>query len=335
MLLGSNALAQDAPEEPPPEAVPADGDVDEAPPPPEPPKARPWAEGVSQDNQEQALALYEKANQDFDLGNFAAALKIYREALTFWDHPAIRYNIAICLIHANESTEAFTHLQKAMAHGVDPLGSEELFKRGQTYEVLLRGQLHELVIETEQPDVRVSLDGQELFVGPGKQTLMIAPGAHQVLGEREGFLAFTSRLDVRAGQTSTVTVVTRPLSAGQQRFKTRWKPWIPWTVAGAGLAVAAVGIPFQVASSGNFSDFDSEFDDMCPEGCLDADLSDDLKDKKSKAESQRTIAIAMYATGGIIAATGVVLAVLNRPQPLGEDVQITATKNSVAVGWSF
>src|ERR1041384_5557334 len=67
---------------------------------------RPWAAGVSESEQAVALKLYVAGNLEFAESRFAQALAKYKEAIQHWEHPAIRYNMAVCLINLDQPLEA-------------------------------------------------------------------------------------------------------------------------------------------------------------------------------------------------------------------------------------
>lgn len=72
---------------------PAQAKPDEAPSarPAQPPEPnRPWAAGVSADQQHRALELFARANGRFAESDYVGALPLYRQALASWDHPAVQ-----------------------------------------------------------------------------------------------------------------------------------------------------------------------------------------------------------------------------------------------------
>src|SRR5262249_43654840 len=82
---------------------------------------RPWAQGVSDQQQTQALDKFKQGNALFEDHQYANALTTYREAIAFWDHPAIRFNIAVSLIHLDDPVQAFENLESALRYGESPL----------------------------------------------------------------------------------------------------------------------------------------------------------------------------------------------------------------------
>src|SRR6185295_15375657 len=91
---------------------------------PEAPSVRPWADKVAEGAQKQALALFEEGNKLFETSQHAAALAKYREALKFWDHPAIRYNTAVALINLDQPLAANENLDLALRYGEAPFSPE-------------------------------------------------------------------------------------------------------------------------------------------------------------------------------------------------------------------
>src|SRR5258706_5176099 len=90
---------------------------------PAPPTA-PWAVGVSDEEQATALAIYKEGNAEFELARYQQALVKYREALKHWDHPAIHFNMVVCLVNLDDPVQAFEHLELALKYGEPALGHD-------------------------------------------------------------------------------------------------------------------------------------------------------------------------------------------------------------------
>ena len=74
-----------------------------APPPaplPAPAPEMPWSVGVPLAVQARANALYDEGNQLFVQQAHAPALEKYKQALALWDHPLIRFNLAVTDLRA-------------------------------------------------------------------------------------------------------------------------------------------------------------------------------------------------------------------------------------------
>jgi hypothetical protein len=276
------------------------------------PETRPWAVGVSPQQQSDALQMFKEANALFAESQHAAALARYRESLKVWDHPAIRYNAAVALVNLDQPLAAYENLEASLKFGAAPLGVDT-YKQALLYKKLLAAQLAELEVACDEPGAEVLLDGQRLFSAPGKQTRRLLPGAHQLVVRKEGYLTATRALELPAGRLSSESVKLQTIGSLPTHMVRRWAPWKPWTVFGAGLAVALIGVPLLVDAKHNYDTFDSEVARLCPAGCGPSDLPATVLDASDRARAENGAAIAMFAVGGALSASGVVMLILNMP----------------------
>jgi hypothetical protein len=296
--------------------------------PPPPPESRPWADGVSAQQQTEAFKIFKEGNALFAETQHAAALAKYREALRVWDHPAIRYNAAVALINLDQPLAADADLDAAMRFGEAPLGADT-YKQALLYKKLLNGQLADLDVECSEPGAEVMLDGQQLFVAPGGKSQRIVPGPHSLVARKSGYLTETRSLQLLPGRRDDERVTLVSLASLPAHTVRRWKAWKPWAVLGAGALVALVGVPLLVDAKHNFDSFDAEIARSCPNGCAPGTLPSTVLDAHSRGSAENAAAIAMFAAGGAIAATGVVLLILNQPHA----ERRLALAPSLAPGW--
>lgn len=283
-----------------------------------PGQARPWAAGVPESEQATALDLFAAGNREFTESRFPQALARYREAIQHWDHPAIRYNMAVCLIMLDQPVEARDDLERSLAYGVPGLGPNA---HGQalTYRKLLEGQLGHLKIECQEPGAQVTLDGKLLFTGPGMAELSVLAGEHQVVATKAGFLTVSKALVVAAGKMSTHGIKLSTLPAPRFWY---WKPLLA-----TGVAIAGAGLALHVSSARNFSDFDTRFRNLpcAAMGCPDAEIGPGLSDQLVRARREQQIAIGSYIAGGSLIVGAVVLLYMNqRPVDHKADRSTTA-----------
>lgn len=280
-------------------------------------EAKSWNQGVTEEQRKLAQPFFDAGNDFFERSMYAKALAEYEKAIAHRDHPAIRYNLAVCLINLGRPVQAHENLIAGMKHGAGPL-AKGLFKEGNTYLKLLLGQLAEIRITTEEEGAKVSLNGKMLFIGPGEITLMVKPEQHLVTTTKPGMLADNQEIIPRTSESNVVSIKLFPPRA-KVRLKPRWAPWKPWAVIGAGVALSAAGVPLYVFARRNMSDYDDEvitrFDAQDDEHRNQPlDLPNSVTDLRSKAKTQNVAAISLFVSGAAVLTTGVVLLVLNRPQ---------------------
>lgn len=278
-----------------------------------PQQMRPWAQGVPQDKQTQALTLFTEGNTLFAESQHAAALAKYRAALEVWDHPAIRYNAAVSLMNLDKPLAAYENLDKALAWGDAPLG-EETYKQALLYKKLLAGQLAELEVVCDEPGAEVMLDGALLFRAPGRQTQRLLPGAHQLVARKPGWLTESRALELASGKKTTETIKLATVTSLPMRTVRRWTWWKPWTVFAAGALVAVIGIPLIVDAKSNFDAFDAELARQCPSGCTAAQLPSTALAARDRGNAEQSAAVGMFVVGGATLATSIVLLILNQPR---------------------
>ena len=73
-----------------------------------------WSQGVPEAKQAQANTLFDAGNQLFAQQAHAPALEKYRAAIAIWDHPLIRFNLAVTLIRLDRPLEAAEDLEQAL-----------------------------------------------------------------------------------------------------------------------------------------------------------------------------------------------------------------------------
>ena len=282
---------------------------------------KPWAKDVPQEKQDKAFALYEEANKLFADGEYKRALDKYEAAIGQWDHPSIRYNLAVCLINLDRPVDAYQNLTQALRYGEAPLG-QDLYNEGLNYQKLLSKQVAEVEVATKDPDARVSLDGKPLtLVGGHAQAMVAVNESHEVIASKPGYQTMRRPLDkLPAGQKTTIEIKLQQLESG------RWKPW---AVIAGGAVVAGAGAYVYGLARSNISDYEKAVETKCP--CAsDADLGSDA-DLPDRARTKEIAAYSMFALGGVTIATGVVLVVRGRGHT---SVAPAVTKDSAGISFS-
>jgi hypothetical protein len=276
---------------------------------------RPWAVGVSDADQQEALKDFGEGNALIHDALFVKAAEKYREALVHWKHPAIYYNLALALVNLDKPVEMYEALEKAMAYGVAPL-DEDKFNRAKGYKILVEGQLARVELTCDQPGAKVYLDGQELFTAPGQYQGLVVTGEHTVIAKGEGFSP--TQIGQKLGAHETMRLNLKLFTDEElTREKHAMPTWIPYVVAGGGLVILGLGGLEQQQANSKMKTYDAQIA-TCAQtdpshGCSMAS-SPTFAKQKSDAESAQTYAIIGYSVGGLAIATGIVLYIINRPE---------------------
>lgn len=306
-----------------------------------PEQLRPWAVGISEGEQALALEMYVAGNAEFAESRFAQALAKYRNAITHWDHPAIRFNMVVCLINLGQPIEAREQLEKSLAFGVPPLGAEA-HAQAITYGKLLDAQLTRLTVSCPEPGAQVTLDGKPLLTGPGSAARYLLPGEHQVVATKPGMQASLRAVTLTAGTPAAIELRPSMGRTARSQMVRRWATWKPWTVLGSSGAILGLGALAYFAASRDFADYDRAVSARCPMGCGAMMLAEyGLVDKKQRAEREQVIAITLFIVGGGAAVAGIVGILLNQPRmkleasPALLTIAPTAGGAMIATAWGF
>ena len=115
------------------------------------------------------------------------------------------------------------------------------------------------------------------------------------------------------------------------RLKYRWPRWLPWTIVGAGVVIAVVGVPLIVTAGNKFAEYDREYEAVCSQGCLTSELPRSIQDLETTANSYRYSGYAMFALGGATLVTGLVMAILNRPRIVTDQAVVAPDRPRFAI----
>lgn len=294
---------------------------------------KPWAAGVSKEAQDRALALYRDGNTEFGESRFAQALAKYREAITHWDHPSIRFNIAVSLVNLDQPLEAYDHLERSLKFGEAALGPDA-YAQALTYRKLLLGQLATIDIQCEDDDAVVTLDGKPLFTAPGKVTRLVMPGEHQIVATKPGYSTETRSLVLLPGKTLAHRVKLARAGTNVKMVR-RWKARTPWIVVAGGTGVALVGGALLYAAKQDYDTYDALVAAQCPSGCSDDMLASGTVAHKDRARIENIVGASVAVVGGAAIVAGLVGVYLNRPRPVEVAPVITGDRVGAFVQWSY
>lgn len=275
-----------------------------------------WNRGVPLATREAARQKFLEGNRLFRVPLFARAAEHYRAALASWEHPAFHFNLALALLNLGADLEARAALERALAHGAGPIGTDQLAE-GRKQLRDLEARLGRIEVAVTTPGARVSIDGAAVLVGPGRYAGWVAAGEHEVAANKPHHVAEVRRVAVSAGELEQVSLALITVDEAADAGR-RWANWRPWTAVIAGAAVAATGGVLHALAARDFEAYDRDFSKLpCSiGGCARGDIPAPLRDQLDGAHRTQQIAVGAYIAGGALLATGAVLLYLNRPRLL-------------------
>lgn len=273
---------------------------------------RPWAAGVSKEQQGKALITFREGNAQLNDGLFARASETYKNALNFWKHPAIYYNLALALMNLDQPIDAYQSLEKAIVYGPAPLDKDK-FEHAKEYMLLLEKQIANVEVTCDKAGAEVSVDGKKVFVGPGVYRARVRVGRHTFVADKSGYQARISAPFIGPGEHFRIEL---KLYTAEEltRYNRKWKAtWMPWTVIGAGVAIALGGAALELSADATYNDFDKKVAacNMNNAGCP---TSAELTDLRKSGDTKKTLGYVGYGVAGGAVAAGILLAIINRPQ---------------------
>lgn len=319
LAAGAPALAQPAA---PGEGTPA-GDA-----------GKPWARGVSPEDQAQANALFKEGNALLRDSFFVQAVEKYREAVHHWDHPAIHYNLALALINLDQPLEVHASLVKALGHGGAALDAEKI-ELAERYKKLVEQQLARITLTCHEPDAKVFVDGKDVGLAcPGSQERLVRSGEHTFSASKPGFEATVKTLILPGGDARTVDLKLYTPDE-LTRYDRRFPSWMPYAVTGGGVALVGIGALLHSSAKGDFESFDQQVADCEREAMAACDPTSSMLSLRDGASTKQTVAVTMYGVGAAAVLTGLTLVILNRPRPYRIDLESSGESVGMSATFSF
>ena len=289
----------------------------------------PWATDVAPVDQRRANELFAEANELFARQAHGAALAKYVAALAIWDHPTIRFNMAVTLIRLDRFIEASDALDRAFRFGSAPF-TPELYQQAMAYRALVDRRLGKIEVQCSHPGANVYLDGTLWFACPGTRTQRVLTGEHVLVGELAGQVIMSMRVSVAGGETRREAIELRSAAPAVLVYTT--PRWAPWLVAGAGVAAIGGGFALRASAESDMKNIERELASRCPPACEDISA-----DQRDAAHRKSTIGVSFMIAGAAIAIGGVVWTVLNRPRHVVPEIELAPTTSGgvARARWTF
>ncbi|GAB4568609.1 MAG: hypothetical protein Tsb0020_22240 [Haliangiales bacterium] len=259
-------------------------------------QGRPWAENLSQQQRDEADALYQQGTERIQRLQFIQAAEKLRAALALWDHPGIHYNLALALDNLGETLAAYRHISLALRYQGAALHVSEC-KQAHVMRQRLRRLLAEISIVCSQPGSVVKLGGQPRCRGQDRVSQLVMPGEYELDITGPDYTRRTETIRLERDQSRTFRV---------QRTPPITNAWLPWLLIGSSTAIGAMGYILHQDARGDFLAYDAAFVDVCGAGCRDDD-PDAPTHVLNRARWKQRFAIGSYIAGSSLLATGAVL----------------------------
>jgi hypothetical protein len=149
--------------------------------------------------------LFNAGVQAFEEGRFTEALANFEQAYQLKPHPLVQVNIANCYDKLNQPAEALDHFEAFLA---SPEGTPAQRDEVRAAVTRLSKQAGRLSLQVTPATATGTLDDQTVLHPPNQ---WVSAGRHRLSFVAEGFEPVVRVLDVRAGETTEVSVTLVPL----------------------------------------------------------------------------------------------------------------------------
>ncbi|MEO1335888.1 MAG: PEGA domain-containing protein, partial [Myxococcota bacterium] len=164
------------------------------------------------------------------------------------------YSLSLVMLDIGRA-EAANRVNRKIRNTSDLLAETERASI-QLVQPLLSNKRGFLVLDIPEAGAKVTVDGRVVGVTPLTGRLPLTMGAHEVIVEKEGFLAWARTVDVSPNQAAVEQVALVPsedfIADYQDRAQTlRTSAWI---TAGSGAALLATSLALKLVSDARFDD---------------------------------------------------------------------------------
>lgn len=295
-------------------------------------------EDLTEEQIEELKLWLSKANRLYDEGDYAGALKRYREGLDIAELPEIHYRMATCFEKLDRYAEAVNAYERFLE--LDPEAKERgrVEKDIERLRAKLDGQgTGQLEVNSDPEGATISLmeNGVARALGTTPATAEVPSGTVSVRVELEGHEPHEQVVDVPSGGTAVITVVLAAVGQDPKEEPTvtpkpEPKPVDPvepvveegfnyglwgWVTTGVGLALGATSVVLFFRTNSTIADYNG----------YDRRAADASRDElEGLADDVATFKTATVWTGigaGVVGVAGITLLLLDpgaeEPEPVG------------------
>ncbi len=289
-------------------AMPAASSAQDSPGSVEAAKPMPWEVGVTEDERRRAKILFEHGNNKFTDLRYQDALADYAEALKYWDHPRIHYQMTLAFFATGQYVSAYESSHRALRHGAEALDEKHhqtLLQKQQA----IRARIAWIEVSCPMPGAVVTVDGEVILVGPGRHEHLVTAGDHEVVARKAGYITVATPLVLRGGEHRSLTLKPRAIDEAR-----RWKSWLPWLVVGTGVGLSLGGTATLWKSQVTDRQAQNLFNNLYNAGVKLEDVDPRVRRLESKARSYSYASISLFTAGTLFMAAGAAMVWMNQPE---------------------
>ncbi len=268
------------------------------------------AAAQTEEDAKKVLALISDATKAFEAEDWATAETKFSEAYEIYPDPILLYRVGLSAEKQGRYRAALTAFEKFIAAMPDDETALKVKKRLPA----VREKVPPTVKITSRPEgaeVRVgSAEGK--VVGATPLETELTAGEVTLYVSAEGYEPTSRKVTLKAAEESTVDVRLVPVSTDEGGESSSLAVW-GWTTLGIGAAVLATGGVFTVLTQSKVDEVNN-YDKRAP-----GSSPGDLQDLKDQADSNYQTSLVAYGIGGAIAATGLVLIIVDAAGDDGGD----------------
>lgn len=256
-----------------------------------------------------ALPLIQQGYELLTQLEYEKAALLYKQALAHTPGPALHLRTGIAFFNALRIVDAHEHIQEALRCGRETLDPEQAADAERRLRVL-RARLGRVTVDCQSDGAQVQLADENWFTCGGRDTRDVVAGQYEVQVTKDGHVPVQEVITVSPRQELVVTPTVMSEAESTSIIR-RWPRWLPWTVAGAGVVVAAVGAGLEVDAQGRLSDSVAAVNACLPEGCSNGAIQE-LRVEQNSARIEHWLAMGALAAGTATLAVGVTMLFYNR-----------------------
>lgn len=264
--------------------------------------------------QARAEVHYEQGVQAYRAQRYRTAIEHFLAADNLAPSPALSYNVARAYEKLDEAPRALEYYRTYLRRGADPKNEAEVRTRVREISTLLaRRGVQQMTVRSDPPAASVSIDGRARGATPWTGELEL--GRHRIV-VNDGSEERQLEVELLAERPLDIDVSLRPNEPGvggpagsapaaavtpATEHKTTTIPtYLPWVVAGAGVAALAGAGVYELLRR------DAEQD------AKDEEYQPAYYDDRDRMQTYQTTARVLASVGALFVLTGGVLAVVNR-----------------------